>query len=115
MMKVTLLAGGVLVALLAGCAHDDTYRDAAERHRYVAPASTTYVVPSSAPSVVAIERVGADGKVVAIQPRVVNPDGYRVTVRGADGVDRTYIMQSLGDIRVGDRVRVDAGHIYPVG
>src|ERR1700746_3208750 len=100
-MKLTLLAGGVLIALVAGCAHryDDSYSDRTE-HRYVAPTNYTYVAPAET-RVVTIERIGADGKVVEIQPRVVNTDGYRVTVRGADGVDRTYIMSSLGDIRVG--------------
>ena len=118
-MKVALLAGGLAVALLAGCAHryDDSYADRNE-HRYVAPTHYTYVAPATTTEtrVVAIEKVGTDGKVIGVEPRVVtNTDGYRVTVRGNDGIDRTYIMSSLGDIRVGDRVRFNDGRLYPIG
>lgn len=113
-MKVALLAGGLIAALLAGCAHHDDALSEEHHHYYVAPTKYTYIAPADA-RVVGVERIGSDGKIVAIEPRVVNTDGYRVTVRGADGVDRTYIMSSLGDIRVGDRVRIDAGHIYPLG
>jgi outer membrane lipoprotein SlyB len=40
---------------------------------------------------------------------------YRVTVRGTNGNHETYVMESLGTLRVGDRVRIDNGRIYPIG
>ena len=42
-------------------------------------------------------------------------DAYRVTVRGPNGNHETYYMESLGALRVGDRVRVANGTIYPIG
>jgi outer membrane lipoprotein SlyB len=42
-------------------------------------------------------------------------DAYRVTVRGPNGNYETYYVQSLGSLRVGDRVRVANGNIYPIG
>jgi len=42
-------------------------------------------------------------------------DAYRVTVRGPNGNFETYYMESLGSLRVGDRVRVANGTIYPIG
>lgn len=38
--------------------------------------------------------------------------GYRVTVQTDNGVWRTYEVSSTGDLRIGDRVRVDGGVIY---
>ncbi len=38
--------------------------------------------------------------------------GYRVTVQTDQGTMRTYEVSSTGDLRVGDRVRVDNGVIY---
>ena len=38
--------------------------------------------------------------------------GYRVTVQTDQGMMRTYEVTSTGDLRVGDRVRVDNGVIY---
>ena len=37
---------------------------------------------------------------------------YRVTVQTDQGVQRTYEVGTLGDLRVGDRVRVENGVIY---
>ena len=42
-------------------------------------------------------------------------EAYRVTVRGPGGNYETYYMEALGGLRVGDRVRVANGTIYPVG
>ena len=38
--------------------------------------------------------------------------GYRITVQTDQGVMRTYEVPATGDLRVGDRVRVDNGVIY---
>lgn len=38
--------------------------------------------------------------------------GYRITMQTDQGVIRTYEVPATGDLRVGDRVRVDNGVIY---
>jgi outer membrane lipoprotein SlyB len=38
--------------------------------------------------------------------------GYRVTVQTDNGLMRMYEVSSTGDLRIGDRVRVDGGVIY---
>ena len=38
--------------------------------------------------------------------------GYRITMQSDQGVMRTYEVPATGDLRVGDRVRVDNGVIY---
>lgn len=38
--------------------------------------------------------------------------GYRITMQSDQGVIRTYEVPATGDLRVGDRVRVDNGVIY---
>lgn len=38
--------------------------------------------------------------------------GYRITMQSDNGVMRTYEVPATGDLRVGDRVRVDNGVIY---
>jgi outer membrane lipoprotein SlyB len=38
--------------------------------------------------------------------------GYRITMQTDNGVMRTYEVPASGDLRVGDRVRVDNGVIY---
>jgi outer membrane lipoprotein SlyB len=38
--------------------------------------------------------------------------GYRITMQSDNGVIRTYEVPATGDLRVGDRVRVDNGVIY---
>ena len=43
---------------------------------------------------------------------VVTSDVYRVTVQTDNGVLRYYDVPATGDLRVGDRVRVDNGVIY---
>ena len=42
-------------------------------------------------------------------------DLFRVTVRGPNGTHETYVMETLGTLRVGDRVRLANGRIYPIG
>jgi len=41
-------------------------------------------------------------------------DLFRVTVRNSNGYAETYVMESVGSLRVGDRVRIDGGRIYPI-
>ena len=174
-MKLQLIAGGALVALLAGCADDPVnYRE----HRYYGssygPAyyGSSYE-PAYAPTayygdryayngdyarVTSIEVVrgggrggtsgggailgGIAGGVIGHQigsgrgndaatvagaiggaivgneiekDRRAERDMYRVTVRNRNGNQETYMMESLGGLRVGDRVRLDGGRIYPIG
>ena len=46
------------------------------------------------------------------QQGVTTQAGYRVTMQSDAGVIRTYEVPATGDLRVGDRVRVDNGVIY---
>jgi outer membrane lipoprotein SlyB len=46
------------------------------------------------------------------QQGVTTMAGYRITVQTDQGVVRTYEVPATGDLRVGDRVRVDNGVIY---
>lgn len=43
---------------------------------------------------------------------VTTQAGYRITMQSDQGVIRTYEVPATGDLRVGDRVRVDGGVIY---
>ena len=46
------------------------------------------------------------------KPATVGSSVYRVTIRTDNGVHRTYDVPATGDLRVGDRVRVENGVIY---
>lgn len=46
------------------------------------------------------------------QQGVLTTPGYRITMQSDQGVIRTYEVPATGDLRVGDRVRVDGGVIY---
>lgn len=46
------------------------------------------------------------------QQGVLTTPGYRITVQTEQGVVRTYEVPATGDLRIGDRVRVDNGVIY---
>jgi outer membrane lipoprotein SlyB len=46
------------------------------------------------------------------QQGMTTAPGYRITMQGDNGVMRTYEVPATGDLRVGDRVRVDNGVIY---
>jgi len=46
------------------------------------------------------------------QQGVTTAAGYRITMQTDQGVIRTYEVPATGDLRVGDRVRVDSGVIY---
>jgi outer membrane lipoprotein SlyB len=43
---------------------------------------------------------------------VTTAPGYRITMQSDQGVMRTFEVPATGDLRVGDRVRVDNGVIY---
>lgn len=43
---------------------------------------------------------------------VTTTAGYRITMQSDSGMIRTYEVPATGDLRVGDRVRVDNGVIY---
>lgn len=110
-MKLQLLAGGALVALLAGCASDYS-----SEPYYVSSSSGYYV--ERYPRVVAEPRIESIEVLRGTAPVVVAPpptaDMYRVTIRRPDGSFETYVMQSLGTLKAGDRVRVVNGTIYPL-
>jgi outer membrane lipoprotein SlyB len=46
------------------------------------------------------------------QQGVTTQAGYRITMQADNGTMRTYEVPATGDLRVGDRVRVDNGVIY---
>ena len=112
-MKLQLLAGGALVALLAGCGTDPVYYN---EPSYVS--SGGYYVersPQYADTRVESIEVLRGSAPVVVAPPPAGADMYRVTVRKPDGSFETYVMQSLGTLRAGDRVRIVNGTIYPLG
>ncbi|SRR5258706_11720487 len=115
-MKLQLLAGGALVALLAGCGSDPvTYSEP----YYVSSGGSYYGDRYARYSDTRVESIevlrGTVPAPVIVAPPVATADMYRVTVRKPDGSYETYVMQSLGTIRAGDRVRIVNGTIYPLG
>ena len=111
-----VLSGAALALLAAGCGSDPYYSDpyyASSSHSYYPYYRDRLVYERH------VERV--HGRVTAIE--VMRSDGwttrsgdlYRVVVRDPQGAYQTYVMESLGSLRVGDLVRVDSGRIYPVG
>jgi len=101
-MKMRLIGGGVLAALLSACASGPSYyEDRYYGDRYSYNRYDEWRVTSI--EVLQVER----------SRHVADP--YRITVRGPSGNYETYYMESLGALRVGDRVRVANGTIYPVG
>jgi uncharacterized protein YcfJ len=46
------------------------------------------------------------------QQGLTTQPGYRITMQSDQGLMRTYEVPATGDLRVGDRVRVDNGVIY---
>jgi outer membrane lipoprotein SlyB len=58
---------------------------------------------------------GAAGAAIGSQvakPAVAVDPAYRVTIQTDSGGFRTYDVPATGDLRIGDRVRVDSGVIY---
>ena len=111
-MKLQLLAGAALAAVLAGCA-SDYYNEPyyVSSSGYYVERTPRYVVAE--PRVESIEVLRGRAPVVVAPPP--SADMYRVTVRKADGTLETYVMQSLGTLKAGDRVRIVNGTIYPIG
>ena len=115
-MKLQLLAGGALVALLAGCGSDPvTYSEP----YYVSSSGHYYGDRYPRYGDTRVESIevlrGTAPAPVIVAPPVATADMYRVTVRKPDGSYETYVMQSLGTLRAGDRVRIVNGTIYPLG
>ena len=54
----------------------------------------------------------AGSQIARNQQGVTTAPGYRITMQTDQGVVRTYEVPATGDLRVGDRVRVDNGVIY---
>jgi hypothetical protein len=71
----------------------------------------------SSPSILGAVVGGVAGAVLGNQiarnqQGVTTTPGYRITMQTDQGVIRTYEVPATGDLRVGDRVRVDNGVIY---
>jgi hypothetical protein len=118
-MKLQLLAGGALVALLAGCGSDpvtysDPYYVSSSGGYYYRDAYRNPYYGDTRVETIEVLRGTAPAPVV-VAPPVATADMYRVTVRKPDGSYETYVMQSLGTLRTGDRVRIVNGTIYPIG
>lgn len=115
-MKLQLLAGGAVLALLAGCASDPvTYSEPyyANGHYYYRDSYPARYYGDTRVESIEVLRGTAQAPVVVAPP--VTPDMYRVTVRKPDGTYETYVMQTLGTLHTGDRVRIVNGTIYPIG
>lgn len=54
----------------------------------------------------------AGSQIARNQQGVTTAPGYRITMQTDQGVVRTYEVPATGDLRVGDRVRIDNGVIY---
>jgi hypothetical protein len=117
MPKLRQLMGGAAVALLAAGCGSDPYYYGANGPYYV---SSSYY-PYHGDRYVYERRIEyVNGRVTSIQAVRGDPawrghEVYRVVVQDPGGVSQTYVMQSLGSLRVGDLVRIDNGRIYPVG
>ena len=111
-----VLSGAALALLAAGCGSDPYYSDP-----YYVSSSPSYYPYYRDRHVYERRIEHVSGRVTAIE--VMRSDGwttrsgdlYRVVVRDPQGAVQTYVMESLGSLRVGDLVRVDNGRIYPVG
>ena len=109
---VRALAIGFLAAALSAAAFDlEGHRGA----RGLAPENTLAAFRRAlAIGVTTLETdlaVTRDDVLVLSHDPLLNPD----LVRGPNGNHETYVMESLGALRVGDRVRVGNGTIYPIG
>ena len=129
-MKLQLLAGGALVALLSACASDPVYYgDSYYPYTYYSPSGYYYgdrysynryptYYDDRVTSIEVLNGTPVGGIVVGApieqHPRATG-NLYRVIVRNANGTYETYVMESLGTLRVGDKVRVSNGTIYPIG
>jgi outer membrane lipoprotein SlyB len=139
-IRFTALASCVAVAALAvGCTSERTVVHYAPQPVAVAPAATVIPAPVAVAPIAAVERgrvtnieyfaagtatsrITVPGAVVAARggtailggppATVTTAASYRITMLTDTGIYRTYDVPSAGDIRVGDRVRVENGVIY---
>jgi len=139
--RFTALAScAALVALAAGCTSERTVVHYAPQPVAVAPAATVVPAPTVAVAPIpamergrvtnieyfaagtATSRITVPGAVVAARggtailggpaATVTTAPSYRITILTDTGFYRTYDVPSAGDVRVGDRVRVENGVIY---
>ena len=52
------------------------------------------------------------GNAIEKNAQTTTRDAYRVSVQVDNGTNRAYDMASAGDLRVGDRVRIENGQLY---
>ena len=52
------------------------------------------------------------GNAIEKNAQTATRDSYRVSVQVDNGTNRAYDMASAGDLRVGDRVRIENGQLY---
>ena len=52
------------------------------------------------------------GNAIEKNAQTATRDAYRVSVQVDNGTNRAYDMASAGDLRVGDRVRIENGQLY---
>jgi outer membrane lipoprotein SlyB len=134
-----LASCAAVAALAAGCTSERTIVHVRPQPVAVVPSATVVPAPvavAPAPMVehgrvtnieyfaagTATSRINVPGAVVAGRngtailggpPAVVSTAAsYRITIHTDAGIYRTYDVPSTGDIRVGDRVRVENGVIY---
>lgn len=112
MRKVLLIAGlGVVAGLAGACADDPYYYGYGDQAYY--SSHYGYRHPYTYDKHVSSIVVENTAPVVVSPPPTATR--YRVTVRSPNGFEETYYMDSLGGLKVGDRVRVANGRIYPLG
>jgi len=138
--RFTALAScAAVAALAAGCTSERTVVHYAPQPVAVAPTATVVPAPVAVAPIPAVERgrvtnieyfaagtatsrITVPGAVVAARggtailggppATVTTAASYRITILTDTGLYRTYDVPSAGDIRVGDRVRVENGVIY---
>jgi outer membrane lipoprotein SlyB len=138
--RFTALAScAAVAALAAGCTSERTVVHYAPQPVAVVPAATVVPAPVAVAPIPAVERgrvtnieyfaagtatsrITVPGAVVAARggtailggpaATVTTAASYRITMLTDTGIYRTYDVPSAGDIRVGDRVRVENGVIY---
>jgi len=138
--RLTALAScAAVAALAAGCTAERTVVHYAPQPVAVAPAATVVPAPVAVSPIPAVERgrvtnieyfaagtatsrITVPGAVVAARggtailggppATVTTAASYRITILTDTGFYRTYDVPTAGDIRVGDRVRVENGVIY---
>ena len=100
-MRITHLAAALFAGVLAACASGpDPYSGS----RY----GDAGYYPTEFGRVVGIQV----GNEVEPSHRSAGVDEYRIAVRLDRGGTRTVVLGGLGDVRVGDRVRIENGRVF---